>query len=150
MSVVGLGMSAGTTAKTAAYAELSQLTQLLARRAPWTKLNEKVLTKIAQKFATQFGQNLTQKKLGQLVPVAGIAVGAGLNYLVIDRIAVAAHDAYRERYLIEKAGGNLDGAEVATPTPAPDDDVIGVIGLLEDEGVLPRTPTSESSPDEPA
>lgn len=93
MSVVALGMATGTSAKTAAYSELSQLTQLLALSAPWTKLNEKVLTKIAQQFAAKFQQTLTKKKLGQFVPVAGLAVGAGLNYLVIDRIAVAAHDA---------------------------------------------------------
>jgi hypothetical protein len=149
MSVVALGMATGTSAKTAAYAELSQLTQLLARSAPWTKLNEKILTKIAQKFAAEFGQSLTKKKLGQFVPVAGMAVGAGLNYAVIDRIAVAAHDAYRERFLIEKADGDLTGFDFGTaPTPGPDDDVIGVIELLQDEDVLPPSPPSEDARDQ--
>lgn len=109
--------AAGTTAKTAAYAELSQLTQLLARSAPRAKLNEKVLTKIAQRFAAKFGQTLTRKKLGQFVPVAGMVVGAALNYWVIDQISVAAHYAYRERFLIEQSGGKLTGTvDGATPS----------------------------------
>lgn len=106
MSVIGLGMATGTPAKTAAYAELSQLTQLLFRDATWAKLNEKVLTKIAQQFANKFSVGLTKKKLGQFVPVAGVLVGAGLNFALIDRIAAAANDAYRERFLIEKSGSS--------------------------------------------
>ncbi|MGW4086247.1 EcsC family protein [Streptomyces sp. NPDC004822] len=147
MSVIALGMSTGTSAKTAAYAELSQLTQLLARNAPWAKLNEKVLTKIAQSFATKFSQQLPKKKLGQVVPIAGVAVGAGLSYLLIDRVAVSARDAYRERFLIERSGGDLaddldleyDAADVEQ-----DDDAIGVMGLLRQEEVLPTSTPSDS------
>jgi hypothetical protein len=93
MSVLGLGMAAGAPAKTAAYTELSQLTQLLFRSATWEKLNEKVLTRIAQQFATKFGMTLTKKKLGQFVPVAGMAVGGVLNFALVNRIAEAANDA---------------------------------------------------------
>ncbi|MFD9570103.1 EcsC family protein [Streptomyces sp. NPDC059982] len=140
MSVIALGMSTGTSAKTAAYAELSQLTQLLARNAPWAKLNEKVLTRIAQRFAAKFAQQLPKRKLGQFVPIAGMAVGAGLSYLLIDRIAVSAHDAYRERFLITKADGNLPAAPTLADTaPAQDDDALGLIELLRDEDVLPPT-----------
>jgi hypothetical protein len=142
MSVIGLGMASGTTAKTAAYSELSQLTQLLARSAPWAKLNEKVLTKIAQQFAAKFGQTLTKKKLGQFVPVAGMVVGAGLNYSVIDQISV--HHAYRERFLIEKSGGKLSGTvDRATPS-AQDDDVVDVIGLLREEDAFPTPDAREN------
>jgi hypothetical protein len=96
-----------------------------------------VLTKVAQRFAAKFGPALTKKKLGQFVPVAGMAVGASLNYWVIDQISVAARDAYRERFLMEKSGGTLTGtADEATPS-AQDDDVIDVIGLLREEDALP-------------
>lgn len=144
MSVIGLGMASGTTAKTAAYAELSQLTQLLARGAPWARLNEKVLTKIAQRFAAKFGQTLTKKKLGQFVPVAGMVVGAGLNFWVIDQISVAAHYAYRERFLIEKSGGKPAGTVGGATPSAQDDDVIGVIGLLREEDALPPPDPQEN------
>lgn len=145
MSVIALGMSTGTSAKTAAYAELSQLAQLLARNAPWAKLNEKVLTKIAQKFAAKFAQQLTKKKLGQFVPIAGMAFGAGLSYLLIDRIAVSARDAYRERFLIEKSGGGLTrDPDYGDADLVQNDDAIGVIELLRDEDALPTSPPSDS------
>ncbi|MFJ3104037.1 EcsC family protein [Streptomyces sp. NPDC086835] len=149
MSVIALGMSTGTSAKTAAYAELSQLTQLLARNAPWAKLNEKVLTKIAQSFAAKFAQQLPKKKLGQFVPIAGMAVGAGLSYMLIDRIAVSARDAYRERFLIEKSDGDLTGdLNHDDADLVQDDDAIGVIELLRDEDALP-TSTPSDSDDQP-
>lgn len=149
MSVIALGMSTGTSAKTAAYAELSQLTQLLARNAPWAKLNEKVLTKIAQAFAEKFAQQLTKKKFGQFVPIAGMAVGAGLSFVLIDRIAVSARDAYRERFLIEKSSGDLTGDPGhahadANADLAQDDDAIGVIQLLREEDALPASTPSDA------
>lgn len=145
MSVIALGMSTGTSAKTAAYAELSQLTQLLARNAPWAKLNEKLLTKIVQTFAAKFTQELPKKKLGQFVPIAGMAVGAGLSYMLIDRIAVSARDAYRERFLIEKSDGDLTGdLNYGAADLAQDDDAIGVIELLREEDALPTSTASDS------
>lgn len=139
MSVIGLGMATGGPAKTAAYAELSQLTQLLFRDATWARLNEKVLTKIAQQFANRFSVSLTKKKLGQFVPVAGMVVGAGLNFALIDKIAAAANDAYRERFLVERSGGTLVAAEVAVDPSLPaDDSAFGVIELLDEEDVLPE------------
>ncbi|MGI5253572.1 EcsC family protein [Actinacidiphila glaucinigra] len=152
MSVIAVGMSTGTSAKTAAYAELSQLTQMLVRNAPWAKLNEKVLTKIAKAFAAKFSQQLTKKKFGQLVPIAGMAVGAGLNYMLIDRIAVSARDAYRERFLIEKSDSDLNDDpndhDFIDVEVAQDDDVIGVMELLREEGALP-TSTSTDTEDQP-
>ncbi|MFJ4502862.1 EcsC family protein [Streptomyces sp. NPDC088864] len=145
MSVIALGMATGASAKTAAYAELAQLTQLLVRNAPWSKLNEKVLTRIAQNFAARFSQQLTKKKLGQFVPIAGMAVGAGLSYRHIDRIAVSARDAYRERFLIEKSGGTLTGdLRFGDADRAQDEDAIGVIELLRAESALPTSPLSDS------
>ncbi|WP_242608565.1 EcsC family protein [Actinomadura formosensis] len=138
MSVIGLGMATEASAKTAAYAQLSQLTQLLARNASWAKLNEKVLTQITQQFAARFSVQLTKKKFGQFVPVAGMLFGAGANFAVIDRIAVAADNAYRERFLVEKSGGDLTGTvEADRDSPQADDDAIDLIELLREEDVLP-------------
>jgi len=78
---------------------------LLARSAPWTKGNEKSLTRSPR----------------------------------------SSH-AYRERFLIEKAGGDLTGFDIGTaPTSGRDDDVIGVIELLKDEDVLPPSPPSDEA-----
>lgn len=138
MSVIGLGMATGTSAKTAAHAELSQLTQLLFRDAAWDKLNEKVLTKVAQKFANKFSVSLTKKKFGQFVPLAGVAFGAISNFALVDKIAAAANDAYRERLLVEKAGGELnDLDDGAFNHSIVGDETISVMGILEQEDALP-------------
>lgn len=54
-SVVNLGSAMTAGGKAAAYRELSQLTQMLARRAAWEQLNRHVLPQVAQRFAVQFG-----------------------------------------------------------------------------------------------
>lgn len=150
MSVIGLGLATGTPAKTAAHAELSQLTQLLFRDATWDKLNEKVLTKVAQKFAAKFSVSLTKKKFGQFVPVAGIAFGAVSNFALVDKIAAAANDAYRERLLVEKSGGSLSqvvDVDVAVER-AEVEDGISLIELLQDEGGLPSAELEVAAPDD--
>ena len=96
--------------------------------------------KIAQKFATSFGQKLTKKKLGQFVPFAGVGVGAFMNWKMIDDVADAAYWAYRERFLYEKGGEmdpmTIDGefygeAEIHDQVDSP----IDVIEILESEGI---------------
>ena len=89
--VLNLGSAVTAGGKVAAYRELSTLTQMLARRATWKQLNEHVLPRIAQQFALRFGGRLTQRKLGQLVPVVGIGVGAVMNFTLIDSVAEAAY-----------------------------------------------------------
>lgn len=151
MSVIGLGMATGTPAKTAAHAELSQLTQLLFRDATWDKLNEKVITKVAQKFASKFSVSLTKKKFGQFVPIAGIAFGAISNFALVDKIAEAANDAYRERLLVDRSGGELSRLGDLTVQHLAVEDGIGLIEILEDEDALPvleldvATPTDTDS-----
>ncbi len=126
MSVMGLGAATTQGAKMAAYSELSRLTQLLVRNAPWEQLNQFALTAIATRFAEQFGARLTKKKLGQFVPVAGMAIGGGLNYRTVDRIADAAYWTYRERFLRQKLG------EAMTIPDIPLAESEGEVGVLED------------------
>jgi hypothetical protein len=109
MSIINLGTATTAGAKYAAYRELSQLTQLLARRATWSVLNEHILPRVAAAFAKSLGARLTQRKLGQFVPIAGIAVGAGLNFKLLDDIAGEAYWVYRERFLARKRGAEAEG-----------------------------------------
>lgn len=139
LSVINLGSAMTAGGKYAAYQELSKLTQLLARRASWKQLNEHILPRLAQAFAVRFGGRLTQRKLGQLVPVAGIVVGAGLNYKMLDDVVEAAQWTYRERFVLDKS--QRAGASYIPPSPAAGDESgeaeteIGVLQLLKDEGV---------------
>ncbi len=119
------------------------MTQLLFRDATWDKLNEKVLTKVAQKFASKFSVSLTKKKFGQFVPVAGIAFGAISNFALVDKIAAAANDAYRERWLIEKSGGKLAGTLEQVSL---DDDALSIIEILGEEDALPTPELDAATP----
>jgi hypothetical protein len=67
-----------------------------------------------------------------------MVVGAVLNFALIDRIAAAANDAYRERFLVEKSGGTLSGVAEGAGSPISlDEGTISIIELLEEEDALP-------------
>ncbi|MFD5764329.1 EcsC family protein [Streptomyces sp. NPDC127049] len=102
MSVVNVGTASSATAKNAAMADISRLTQALFRGKAWKTLNESVVTKVSQQFAKSFGFRLTKKSLGKAVPAVGIAVGSTLNWTTLEGIVDAADMAYRRRFLLEK------------------------------------------------
>lgn len=137
LTVINLGSALTQGAKYTALADLSKLTQALVRNAPWTQLNQHILTKVAQQFAKDYSTRLTKQKLGQLVPVVGVGVGASLNYAAVARAQHAAYWAYRERLLMEKnpVAADLLEAEIARFQPAAGDPElepsIEVTGLLE-------------------
>jgi hypothetical protein len=140
MQVIGLGTARTASAKAVAYQQLALLTQRLARNVAWRQLNEQAVVKVARTFATRFGQRLTQRKLGQLVPIAGVAIGAALNWKMVDDVAEAAYWAYRERFLYDKRGKlppTIIDAEVDDEAAADDgtEFPIDVIDILESEGV---------------
>jgi hypothetical protein len=141
MQVIGLGLATTGPAKAVAYQQLAVLTRSLARNLVWRDLNQQAFVKVAQKFAQQFGQKLTKRKLGQFVPVAGIGIGAALNYKMVDDVAEAAYWAYRERYLIDKGAEVgpvvIDGEVVSSEgkSPEPEETAINVVKILESEGI---------------
>lgn len=138
MQVIGLGLASTPSAKYVAYQQLSVLTTRLAKNATWHQLNQQTLVKVAQKFAGQFSQKLTKKKLGQFVPVAGIGIGAALNWKMVDDVSDAAYWAYRERFLSEK-GGELPppviDADLVQPIDVEHETAIDIIEILEAEGI---------------
>lgn len=139
MQVIGLGLAVTPSAKAVAYQQLAILTRSLATNMAWRQLNQQTLVKVAQRFAAQFGQKLTKKKLGQFVPVAGVGIGAALNWKMVDDVASAAYWAYRERFLYEKGGdmGPITVDVVVDDSADEDgaDSPIDVIGILESEGI---------------
>ncbi|QDI73437.1 serine/arginine repetitive matrix protein 2 [Streptomyces calvus] len=102
MSVVNVGTASSATAKNAAMADISRLTQALFRGKTWEVLSESVVTKVSQQFAKAFGFRLTKKGLGKAVPAFGIVVGGTLNWTTLEGIVDAAEMAYRRRFLLEK------------------------------------------------
>lgn len=104
LQVLGLGMAVGTGEKAIALASLSRLTQDMMRRATWTQLDKHVLVQVINRAFASLGLKLTQKKLAQVVPVAGIFISSGLNLVLVRRVHAAAVDAYRLRFLTQKYG----------------------------------------------
>lgn len=102
MSIVNAGSAMSATAKTAAMADISRLTQALVRGRTWAVLNESVVAKVSQQAAKAFGFRLTQRGLGKAIPAFGIVVGGTLNWTTLESIVDAADIAYRRRFLLEK------------------------------------------------
>jgi hypothetical protein len=104
---------------------------MLARRATWEQLNQSVVTGVVQKVFSRLGFRLTQRKLGQAVPVLGTVIGAGMNARVMLSVIDNAEHVYRERFLREKYGIRDDEPDFGTTDLADDYDVIDVSEILE-------------------
>jgi hypothetical protein len=130
LGVLSLG-TASESGKAAAYIELNKLVQMLARRATWEQLNQSVVTGVVQKVFSRLGFRLTQRKLGQAVPVLGTVIGAGMNARVMLSVIDNAEHVYRERFLREKYGIRDDEPDFGTTDLADDYDVIDVSEILE-------------------
>lgn len=139
MSVVNAGTAASATAKTAAMADISRLTQALVRGKTWAILDKSVVSKVSGQFAKAFGLRLTKQGLGKVVPAVGIVIGGALNWTTLEGIVDAADYAYRRRFLIEKyphLDEQLSGEPKDTFRDAgsASDVVISVLDEIEDAG----------------
>jgi hypothetical protein len=138
MSVVNLGTATSATAKNAAMADISKLTQALFRGKTWDVLNNSFVTKVAEKFAQAFGGRLTKKSLAKAVPAVGIVVGSTLNWATLEGIVDAAEMAYRRRFLLEKYPYLAEEEAFVTFTDADvsddADEKISVLDEIVDEG----------------
>jgi hypothetical protein len=138
MSVVNLGTASSATAKNAAMADISKLTQALFRGKTWDVLSNSFVTKVAEKFAKAFGVRLTKKGLGKAVPAFGIVVGSTLNWATLEGIVDAAEMAYRRRFLLEKYPYLAEEEAFVTFTDADvsddADEKISVLDEIVDEG----------------
>lgn len=102
MSVVNAGTAMSASAKTAAMADISRLTQALVRGKTWAILDKSIVAQVSKQFASKFTGRLTKQGLGKVVPVAGIAIGGAFNWATLESIVDAASIAYRRRFLLEK------------------------------------------------
>jgi EcsC family protein len=130
LGVLNLGTSSDVT-KAAAYLELNKLVQGLARKHTWDQLRQNVVTKVVEQVYAQLGMRLTQRKLGQAVPVVGVLIGAGLNAKTLSRVVDDAEHAYRKRHLQEKYG-IVDNVPSPTVT-AERDNTIPIVDILDAE-----------------
>lgn len=140
MSVVNAGTAMSASAKTAAMADISRLTQALVRGKAWAVLDKSVVAQVSKQFAKAFSVRFTKQGLGKVVPLAGIAVGGAFNWATLEAIVDTADVAYRRRFLLEKyphlgdeeaSGSFLD---VGQHGPDDSDEAISVLGELAEAG----------------
>lgn len=110
LGVISLSSASSGPAKVAALAELSRLTQQMMRRATWEVLGKEPIVKVIQQVYARLGLRITKAKLAQTVPVAGVAISAGMNMAAVQAVARDAGLAYRLRFLCDRYG--LDPQQV--------------------------------------
>ncbi len=135
LQVLGLGMAVGSGAKSTALASLSRLTQDMMRRATWTQLNEHLLVEVINRAFATMGLRLTQKKLAQVVPVAGVLISGGINLQLLHRVHDAAIRAYRLRFLTVKYGlgaPTSSALNLVVAEPSDGEEVVQIDELLSD------------------
>jgi len=93
-------------AKFTVWAQLNKISAAIIRKKTWDKLEEFVIVKLIQEVAERLGINLTKRKLGQLIPIIGAGVGAGMNYSFTLDNGIAALMSYRQRRLTEETNSN--------------------------------------------
>jgi hypothetical protein len=129
--VLGAATATSEGAKLVAQRELRELAKLLARRAPYRLLDKHVFTHVVRKAYAKLGEKMTQKQLGKVIPLAGIALGAGMNAALMHRTADEAYYAYRERRLLERS--DHDAPQIIVDAAVVDDseEPLNIVGLLD-------------------
>lgn len=137
MGVLSLGLVGSISAKTQALSALSRLTQQMMRRATWQQLNEHLLAKVIIKVYEGLGLKLTQRKLGQAVPVVGVGLNAVLSAQLVEQTFRRAQAVYRLRHLSEKYDIDpatwMEGAPSIQTAEDGKETVIDVAQILDDE-----------------
>jgi hypothetical protein len=118
LNILGLCSSSTAMSKTLAMAQLVRIAQDAAKKKAWTVLEQHAFVQVLQQIAKALGIRLTKEKLGQVIPLAGAAIGGGFNAYFISNVCQAAYNLYRERFLAEKYG-----AEVIEETVPPAEDI---------------------------
>lgn len=103
LTVMGVAGALTESGKAAAVAEVTRVGGMVAKKKTWEQLSQSQLVKTLQQAARKFGQDLTKKKLGQIVFAVGVLVGGCVNTWYLNRVTNAAYYAYRERFLKDRA-----------------------------------------------
>jgi hypothetical protein len=149
LSVISWSSATTETAKYAAFQQLSRITQQLARSATWAQLSQHAMVNVIEEIYIRLGFRLTQRKLGQVIPVAGIAIGAGLNASLLHSIGSDARQAYRARHLSDRYGFRVEDlihSPAAASTGRGLDAAIDIDRIIEIERGVEEPPEPDSDP----
>lgn len=126
-----VGATAATdSARQAALANVTRISRQIAQRRTWEELERNALVRAVQDAAEKLGVRLTKAKLGQVIAVVGVVVGAGYNAWYADQVCTWGYWTYRAHYLEDKRAGFPTYVDDATPVtgaavevPATDEEV---------------------------
>ncbi|MEO3748052.1 EcsC family protein [Plantactinospora sp. B5E13] len=136
LGILGVGTAVGTANKVAAYRELSLVTQRMLQhrgaKRVWETLTGRAIlpkspvTELVTRVLKQFGFKVTTRNVQKLVPMVGVAIGAGQNALILHRVAESADRLYRERWLRERYG-----LEVDVPDPVEGGEAVSIVEIMD-------------------
>lgn len=114
LGVLAAASANSVAEKTSALLLLRQIEVTLLRntfKAMAAKAAEQTLSREAaiialRDLARQLGINLTKRKMLQVVPIAGAAIGGAVNWKFMDDVAWAARRAYQERWFNAREGNS--------------------------------------------
>jgi len=103
LAIFNVAASGSRQAKSDALRELSVAGAAFAHGSGYRgRAAQGTLREQASHLPREIAKNLAGRKLAQMIPIAGAAVGAGVNYWFTDQTAVAARMLFRALYLERK------------------------------------------------
>ncbi len=103
LSIYNVASSGSREAKTAALKETSVAAAAFAHDFEYKgRGNTSTFREQNKHLPREIAKNLAGRKLGQMIPLAGAAIGAGVNYWFTSQTAEAAHMLFRALYLERK------------------------------------------------
>ncbi len=107
MNILDYASSPNNQAKKAAMGQLVKIAKSVVRKKIQNDAQQSALQKVIESIAKSLGVRLTSDKFMQYIPVAGAVVGGGTNALYTAKVCKAAHNLYRERFLVDKYGEEI-------------------------------------------
>jgi len=103
VAIYNVAASGSRDAKHAALRELSVAAAAFAHETGYRgRRSEGTFREQNRHVPRELAKNLAARKLGQLIPIAGAAVGAGVNYWFTEQTAQASYMLFRSLYLERK------------------------------------------------
>ena len=101
LAILAVGLSSDADAP-GAYEEVASLIASREKDKEKKKRQQRQMRRLAQAVHQRLLSQIGQRELAQLVPVAGVGIGAVLSGRLLGRVVDAAEHLYRERFLHEK------------------------------------------------
>ncbi len=107
MGVLHAGSGIGVAVKSSVLADMHITAAALAGNMAYREIADRTRTGVVVELLgrstgilpKQLAENITRRKLSQLIPIAGAAIGAGFNYWFIGNIVVSAYMIFRKMRL---------------------------------------------------